>query len=68
MTGIDFSTIARKLACLFYRLLRYGQDYVEQGMTNYEQKYKVRLVYGLKKHAQELGFPLVDNPADQHVT
>jgi len=31
---------ARKMACLFYRLLKYGQAYVEKGMEYYEQNYK----------------------------
>lgn len=35
---------ARKIACLFYRLLKFGQAYVEQGVANYEQTYKEKLV------------------------
>jgi transposase len=50
---------ARKIACLFYRLLKFGQVYVEQGMQSYEQTYKVKLVHGLEKRAKELGYSLV---------
>ncbi|MCC8398180.1 MAG: hypothetical protein LN569_02595 [Rickettsia endosymbiont of Labidopullus appendiculatus] len=50
---------ARKIACLFYRLLKFGQMYVEQGMLNYEQTYKAKLVHGLEKRAKELGYSLV---------
>ena len=50
---------ARKIACLFYRLLKFGQAYVEQGMTYYEQTYKAKLVYGLEKRAKELGYSLM---------
>lgn len=50
---------ARKIACLFYRLMKYGQDYVEQGMEHYEQTYKAKLVYGLEKRAKELGYTIV---------
>jgi transposase len=54
---------ARKLACLFYRLLRYGQSYVEQGMDYYEKQYAERVVKNLEKRAKELGFALVkDDP------
>jgi len=54
---------ARKIACLFYRLLKFGQVYVEQGMACYEQTYKAKLVYGLEKRAKELGFTLIAKSA-----
>lgn len=50
---------ARKIACIFYRLLKYGQAYVEIGLENYEQKYKERLEKNLQKKARALGFELV---------
>lgn len=31
---------ARKLACMFYRLLKYGQNYVGQGIEAYEKNTK----------------------------
>jgi transposase len=50
---------ARKLACMFYRLLKYGQDYVEQGIEAYEKKYKDTMVISLQKQAARLGFEVV---------
>ena len=50
---------ARKLACMFYRLLKYGQDYVEQGIEAYEKKYNETLVKNLQKQAIRLGFEVV---------
>lgn len=50
---------ARKIACLFYRLLKFGAEYVEQGLNNYEQAYKARLIYGLEKQAKNLGYTLL---------
>ena len=50
---------ARKLACMFYRLLKYGQDYVEQGIEAYEKKYNERRVENLQKQAARLGFNVV---------
>jgi transposase len=50
---------ARKLACLFYRLLKYGQDYVEKGIEAYEKQYKEQLVKSLQKQAARLGFEVV---------
>lgn len=50
---------ARKLACMFYRLLKYGQDYVECGIESYEKKYKETMVINLRKQAMRLGFEVI---------
>jgi transposase len=50
---------ARKLSCLFYRMMKYGSSYVEKGIDYYEQNYKERVVKSLYKKAQDLGFVLV---------
>jgi transposase len=50
---------ARKLACQIYRLLKYGQDYVDPGERAYEQRYREQQMRLLKKRAQILGFELV---------
>jgi transposase len=31
---------AHKLACILYRMLRYGKEYVDPGMQYYEEKYR----------------------------
>ncbi len=49
---------AHKLARLFYRMLKFGAAYVEQGQAYYEQKYKDRLLRNLTKRAKEFGFQL----------
>ena len=49
---------ANKLARLFYRMLKFGAAYVEQGQTYYEEKYKERLLRNLSKRAKEFGFQL----------
>lgn len=51
--------IAHKLACLFYRLLKHGQQYVDKGAEYYQQRYHDQLVRSLKKRAQQLGFQVV---------
>lgn len=50
---------ARKLAGQFYRLLRFGQSYTEEGAEKYEQRFKEQQERRLQKHAQKLGFKLV---------
>ncbi len=49
---------ARKLAVLYYNLMRHGKSYVEQGLEIYEEKYRNKILSNLKKRAQSLGFQL----------
>jgi transposase len=49
---------ANELARLFYRMLKFGAAYVEQGQTYYEERYKDRLLHNLSKRAKECGFQL----------
>ncbi|WCR59344.1 MAG: hypothetical protein PG978_001220 [Wolbachia endosymbiont of Ctenocephalides felis wCfeF] len=50
---------ARKLACIFYSMLKYGQEYVERGIDYYEKLYKERVLKNLSKKASELGYTLI---------
>jgi transposase len=51
--------MARYLACLVYRLLTRGQDYVDRGAAYYESKRAERDMIRLKRRATELGLKLV---------
>ncbi len=51
--------LARKLAQLFYRLLRYGMEYVEKGLKSYEYKVWETEARLLRKLARKQGFTLV---------
>jgi hypothetical protein len=51
--------MAPKLACLFYRLIQHGQQYVDKGMEYYEAKYREQQIRSLMKRAPKLGFQLV---------
>ena len=53
---------AHRLAVLFYRLLRYGQAYVDIGATAYEARTHARQQHALEKRAAALGFTLVPLP------
>jgi transposase len=50
---------AHKLACLVYRMLRYGAEYVLQSLEAYEQKVRTQLEKSLKRKAAALGYELV---------
>jgi transposase len=53
------TAMARKLACLFYRLIKHGQQYVDKGIEYYEARYREQQIRSLAKRAQKLGFQLV---------
>ncbi len=50
---------ARKLATLIYRLLRWGQPYIDEGAEAYERRYREGRISTLKAKAKELGYQLV---------
>jgi len=53
------TAMARKLACLFYRLLKHGQQYVDKGTEYYEQRHREQQVRLLLKKAKQLGIQVV---------
>ena len=53
------TAMARKLACLFYRLIKHGQPYVDKGTEYYEAKYREQQIRSLAKRAQKLGLQLL---------
>jgi hypothetical protein len=52
---------ARKLGILIYRLLRWGQAYVDEGAEAYERRYQETRVTSLKAQAKQLGYQLIPN-------
>lgn len=59
------AAMAAKLARLVYRMLKYGEEYVDKGAAQYEEKYRQQKLKMLTKHAAQHGFALVPlvNPA-----
>ena len=51
--------MARKLACLFYRLLTKGQKYVDRGAEYYETRHREQQIRMLLKRAQRLGLQVL---------
>ena len=54
---------AHKLARIFYKMLKNGAEYVDQGQNYYEEQYRERVMSNLKKRAASLGFDLT--PMDE---
>ena len=55
---------ARKIAVLFYNMLRHGMSYVDPGATYYEDRYKQRVLNNLQRRAKSLGFVLQPSAPD----
>jgi transposase len=54
---------AHKLACLIYRMLKYGEEYVTQSMAEYEAKMQANLLKSLERKAAAMGFRLSPVPS-----
>ena len=54
---------AHKLACLVYRMLKHGEEYVTQSMEEYEAKMKLNLLKVLERKAAAMGFQLSPLPS-----
>jgi transposase len=54
---------ARKLAQYAYRLLRYGQAYVDEGAAAYEKRYEAARLHRTAATADQLGYKLVPKTA-----
>lgn len=57
--AIAIFATARKLAALLFRMLRYGQDYVDEGAAAYEARFQQRRLHQLIETARQLGYQLV---------
>ena len=49
---------ARKLATLIYRLLRWGQSYIDEGQQAYEERYQALRLRSVTNTAHQLGYDL----------
>lgn len=50
------TAMAHRLARLVYRMLKYGQRYVDKGTEYYENRYRQQQIHLLEKKAAKLGF------------
>lgn len=60
---VAIKALARKLAGLYYRVVRYGLDYAERGLREYEQRYEESQRRLLSKLAAKHGFKLISEQA-----
>lgn len=64
--GVAVFATARKLAAYIYRLLRFGTEYVDIGVEEYEKRNHQRRMKALKARAKHMGYRLV--PVEEPVT
>jgi transposase len=57
------TAMAHMLARLVYRMLRYGEQYVDKGIQYYEEKYRAHEILSIQKKAKQLGFEVTLSPA-----
>ena len=50
---------AHKLARLIYAMLTKGQEYTDHGQEYFEERWRERVLFNLKRRAQQLGMTLV---------
>lgn len=62
--GVATFATARKLAQYIYRLLRWGQPYVDIGAAAYEKLYQQARVKHLTEIVRNLGFEVIPKPAE----
>jgi transposase len=55
------TAMARKLACLFYRLLKHGKQYIDKGAEFYESRYREQQIRSVIKRAHQLGLQLLQS-------
>lgn len=56
------TAMAHMLARLVYRMLRYGEQYVDKGMKYYEEKYREHEIRSIQKKAKDLGLVVTLTP------
>ena len=57
------TAMAHHLARLVYRMLKYGQEYIDKGMEYYQQRYQNQQIKWLEKKAKDLGLTITLAPA-----
>ncbi len=57
------TAMAHRLARLVYRMLKYGQAYVDKGSEYYEERFRQQQIQSLRKRAARLGLQLAETEA-----
>lgn len=58
--GVAIFACARKLAQLIYRMMRWGQGYMDIGVQAYEERFRAQQIRRIRSTAQQLGLVVVE--------
>jgi hypothetical protein len=61
--GVAIFACARKLAQLIYRMMRWGQAYVDIGVQAYEERFRAQQIRRIRSTAQQVGLEVVEGSA-----
>jgi hypothetical protein len=56
----ESTAMAHRLARLVYRMLKYGQAYVDKGTEYYEERFRQQQIQLLRKRAAKLGLQVAE--------
>ncbi len=56
---------AHKLAKLFYRMLKHGEEYVRKGRDQYEKQFQAQRLKNLIRQAKRMGYQLLHKPTGE---
>jgi hypothetical protein len=59
--GLSGLPRASVVAQLIYRMLRWGQDYIDIGEQKYEKRFERQRLLSLEQSARQLGYKLVED-------
>lgn len=52
------TAMARKLACIIFKMIKYKKEFVELGMDYYEKNHEEKIIKNLKRKARKYGYEL----------
>lgn len=61
------TAMAHSLARLVYRMLKYGEEYVDKGMAFYQERYQQQQIRWIQKKAKELGLLVRPTPHPRRI-
>jgi transposase len=58
-SSVAIKAVARKLAVIFYKMLKNEKEYIKQNIEQYKDKYLKKMIRNLEKKAKNLGYKII---------
>jgi len=59
VSGVAVFALARKLAILIFRMIRWGSEYVDEGCRAYEERFKAARLQFCKETSKDFGYKML---------